>query len=528
MKEIIFEEMSLSQKLSFVHNATLNVWCTQEDEDYVIELVKTRAIGSVWVQWSNVHSELVRNRIKRIRDTADYPILIITDAECGFGEYRIAYANALGRVQGEEYSYAFGKQLGITAREIGYNVVCNPLLDVSFTGSNRSIGSNKYDVARLAKAQARGMHDAGVLTVGKHYPSAIEDTEVDTHLIESHCSQTVDELVETCLYAYHEMIKEGLLDGIMSGHQVLSKIDPLHPASLSKAVLNIIRERCGFEGFIITDALCMMGIRAKYGPLDPMGMCIEAGNDLANMYNSNGVERLQNAINDCYERGLLTEEALNSAVKNILNAQKKVLQLDEKRTTSVTESEENLAQNVDADGVCAYVDDKLSLNIPRDGKHYFVIVANNEYKDEKTEIGADTFSGNWHKPDLIRSKLQELFPNSRITIMHQYPTQGQCLNVIDNSFGYDEVVFITYSEFLAYTGPECFTRRFLNIVNSMQYTNRISTIIHYGNPMVMEELPHISRKILGGCSTKSTLACLEVLAGEREAKGKLTYDVNFK
>jgi hypothetical protein len=98
MKEIKFEEMSLSQKLSFVHNATLNVWCTQEDEDYVIELVKTRAIGSVWVQWSNVHSELVRNRIKRIRDTADYPILIITDAECGFGEYRIAYANALGRV----------------------------------------------------------------------------------------------------------------------------------------------------------------------------------------------------------------------------------------------------------------------------------------------------------------------------------------------------------------------------------------------------------------------------------------------
>lgn len=528
MKEIIFEEMTLKQKLSFVHNATLNAWCTREDEDYVIELAKNRAIGSVWVQWSNVHSALIRNRIKRIRQAADYPILIITDAECGFDEYRIGYANALGRTYKEEYSYAFGKKLGVTAREIGYNVVCNPLLDISLTGSNRSLGSNIHEIARLAKAQAQGMHDAGILTVGKHYPSCIKKEAVDTHLVEGHCDRTVEELVATSLYAYGELIKEDLLDGIMSGHNVMEKIDPDRPTSLSKAVLNIIREKFGFKGFIITDALCMMGIRAKYGPHDPMGMCIEAGNDLANMYDSHGVERLQNAINDCYERGLLTEEALNNAVKNILRAQHRLMELDAAKATAVTEEEDYLAQNIDADGVSAIVDDGLDLTIPRDGKHMFIIVASNEYLNEQSQVGADTFSGDWHKPDLIKSEIQKLFPNSNITIMHQYPTQGQCLNVINNSFGYDNVVFITYSEFLAYTGPECFTRRFLNIINSMQYTNRISTIIHYGNPTVMEEIPHISRKIFGGCSQKSTLACLEVLAGERKAKGKLPYEVNFK
>ena len=528
MKEIKFEEMTLRQKLSFVHNATLNKDCKQEDEDYVIELIRQRAIGSVWVQWSVLKPDLIRRRINRIRETADYPILIITDAECGFDGYKIGHHNALGRAGKEEYSYAFGKKLGIMAREIGYNVVCNPLLDLSFSGSNRSFGSNIHDVARLAKAEARGMHDAGVLTVGKHYPSPIINADTDTHLQESICHQTVEELLATSLYAYNEMIKEGLLDGIMSGHNVMEKIDPTRPASLSKAVLNVIREHCGFEGFIISDALCMMGIRAKYGHLDPMGMCIEAGNDLANMYDPTGVERLQNALYDCYERGILSEEALNKAVKRILQAQHKALELDAQKATDVSEEEERLAKSIDADGVCAQVDDGLPPSIPQDGKHLFILMADNEYLNPKAELGADTFSGNWHKPELLEKKLLELFPKSDVKIIYQFPTQGQCIRVINGSFGYDQVVFITYSEFLAYTGAECFTNRFINIVNSMQYTNRISTIVHYGNPMVMQALPHISRKILGACSTSSTLACLEVLAGIREAKGRLPYDVKFK
>lgn len=528
MKEIKFEEMTLKQKLSFVHNATLNAWCDKEDEDFVIELVKNRAIGSVWVQWSATHPELIKNRIRRIREAADYPILIITDAECGFDGYKIGYPNALSRVKDESYSYAFGKKCGIMAREIGYNVVCNPLLDISFTGSNRSLGSDLHEIARLAKAQAKGMHDAGVLTVGKHYPSALKEDAVDTHLVEAHSQQTVEELVATSLYAYGELIKEDLLDGIMSGHSVMEKIDPARPASLSKAVLNVIREKCGFKGFIISDALCMMGIRAKYGPHDPMGMSIEAGNDLANMYDGNGVERLQKAMEECYNKGILTDKELDRAVKNVLRAQKKILELDSVRATTVTDQEEILVKNIDAHGISALVEDGLSLTIPRDGKHMFIIVASNEYSDERSQVGADTFSGNWHKPHLIESKIRELFPNSKTLLMHQYPTQLQCLRVINDTFGYDNVVFVTYSEFQAYTGPECFTRRLLNIVNSMQYTNRISTVIHYGNPVVMEELPHISRKIFGGCSTQSTLACLEVLAGEREAKGKLPYKVNFK
>ena len=59
-------------------------------------------------------------------------------------------------------------------------------------------------------------------------------------------------------------------------------------------------------------------------------------------------------------------------------------------------------------------------------------------------------------------------------------------------------------------------------------TERISTVIHFGNPHVLEELPHIPRYIIGGHSQDSTLAALDVLAGDYPANGKPTYKADLK
>ena len=92
---------------------------------------------------------------------------------------------------------------------------------------------------------------------------------------------------------------------------------------------------------------------------------------------------------------------------------------------------------------------------------------------------------------------------------------------------YEETIFITFSECLAYTGPEHLTRRVETLISAMQATNRISSLIHYGNVKVLETLPHIPRVILGGVSEESTLACIETLAGENAAKGVMTYKLEL-
>ena len=62
----------------------------------------------------------------------------------------------------------------------------------------------------------------------------------------------------------------------------------------------------------------------------------------------------------------------------------------------------------------------------------------------------------------------------------------------------------------------------------MQVTNRISTILHFGNPFVLEDLSHISRVIVGPGAELGVDAGIGVLVGEAPAKGKLTYDVKLK
>ena len=266
ISDIKFEEMSVRQKLSFANAVTYPKECSPENEKYIFDQIKNRAMGAIWIQMGNEGggTELVRERIKRVREAADYPIIIMTDAESGMGEYKIGHHGPLACTGKEEYAYAFGKAVGVTAREFGYNAVCNPLLDLGKNGSVRALSSDKHTVAKFAAAEARGMHDAGILTVGKHYPSARNDLNLDTHMVEGFSDQTKEELLDESLYAYLELIREGLLDGIMAGHSKLRKIDPTAPACLSKPVIDVIRER-GYDGFIITDALCMMGIRAKFG-----------------------------------------------------------------------------------------------------------------------------------------------------------------------------------------------------------------------------------------------------------------------
>ncbi len=47
MKELAFEEMSLEQKLSFVNTCFIGKKSTPEQEEYVYDLVRKRAVGGI-------------------------------------------------------------------------------------------------------------------------------------------------------------------------------------------------------------------------------------------------------------------------------------------------------------------------------------------------------------------------------------------------------------------------------------------------------------------------------------------------
>ena len=529
IRELKFEELTTKQKLGIVHTPLIHEAIEPDKIDYIIERIKERAIGIVWVQWKNSqkYRPFFDGVISRIREAADYPIVIITDAESGIGDYLVGQHSAIGATDSEKHAYAFGKATAIGLRERGYDMVCHPVLDARDSGWTRGYSDDKYKITRLAKAETQGLHDGGILTMAKHYPSAKYDVEVDTHMTEASCSETEKELLSAGLYPYLELIREGLLDGIMAGHEKLKNIDPDAPASMSKKCIDIIR-RQGFDGLMMTDALDMMGIRETYGRVGCVGVALEAGED-APLYYDLEPEITQNAFYECYEKGIISDAELDRAVKNILALQHKAYLYRKPKCTELTEEEISLVKSINRDSIFAVLDEGTPLSLNPNGKYYFALMVKNEYA-QSTQNGlvVDTFSGGWRSPAKIINKINELFPNSLVDTFFEFPTPQNGHKILSRSLDYDEVIFITFSEFSAYVGPERLSHRVVALIDAMQNKGRIGTLIHNGNPKVTEELAHIPRRIYGGRSAEASLAVFDVLSGKIGANGKPNYKLNLK
>lgn len=525
MKELKFEDLTLEQKLGMTLNMVMH--SSSKDDDFIYELIKKRALGTVWIQQGYKNrkaNELAKERIAKVREIADYPILIITDAESGVGEeFFVGKHNAVGTTGSVKHAYAFGKAIGVEARKWGYNVVCDPVVDFR-DGSMRSLGTDKEKVAELSMAIAQGMHDGGVLTVAKHYPGGKTVAEVDTHMAEATSLDTKEELLDYHLYPYLKLNEAGLLDGIMTGHKRFVNIDDKYPASLSKKVIDIIREQ-GFKGFAITDGMCMMGIRARFADVEAKGLALNAGNDILLPFFPTNKQQYEEYV-QAYNEGRISDEALDTAVKRVLEAQHKTTLLP--TDAELTEEEISTFKKISKDGVYTKTDDGTKATISRDGNHFFIISVKQDIGLNEGKPAIDTFSGGWQDPERIAKKIEELFPNAKYMFIHEFPSQGEMTLSSERSLGCDELVFMTFSEFLANTGPEHITLRTVNLINAMQLTDRISTLIHIGNPHTIEVLPHIKRVIFGGLSPESIDTTLEVLAGTYPANGRPTYDINLK
>lgn len=525
LKELNFDELTVEQKIGLV---TVSSVRKKEDFEFTLELIKKRAVGAVWIYpYSDYNHE---ESMKAMRMAADYPIIFIADAEAGMGEHTIGRQNALGIADSEELAYTFGKITAIEARRCGINVVCNPILDMAdgncACGTNiRAIGNNKEKVAKIAAAEAKGMHDGGVLTVGKHYPGSGTEEYIDSHMAETGSDATLEELLDYNLYPYKYLIDRGLLDGVMTRHTRFYKIDDYYPASLSKKVINIIREKLGFDGFCVTDALPMMGIVARFGTEKSKGMSIAAGNDLALVFGD--PRREYEIMKKCYAEGVFTDEELDRAVKTVLYTQHKLMLLDE--SAVITEEDEANFRRINTDAIYERCDDGVSETISKDGKHLFAILTDLDVNcDALGKIAVDTITNHWYKPERIMEMLDNKFPNSRTYAIKEYPSRLDVAKLLDAATQYDDVVFVTYFNSAPYLGREMLSARIISIFDAMQKTNRISTVMHFGNPYVLEDLAHVSRIIIGPASENAAESAINVLVGEYPAKGVLTYDIKLK
>lgn len=192
-------------------------------------------------------------------------------------------AMALGSANDEALAESVGAAVARGLRGLGINWNFAPVLDVNNNPANpviaeRSFGEDPQRVARLAGAWMRGSLREGVACCVKHFPGH-GDTHVDSHHALPTVDKSLDELEALELVPFRALADEA--PAVMTAHIVYPQLDAEHPATLSRAVLDgVLRQRIGYRGVVITDALMMKAIHDRYGHARAAVLALQAGADL--------------------------------------------------------------------------------------------------------------------------------------------------------------------------------------------------------------------------------------------------------
>ena len=276
-------------------------------------------------------------RSQQLQGWATTPLFIAADIEEGVGQ-RFAGATWFGppmsigaiAAQNLERAKSYASQMGaITAQEalaIGINWIYAPIADVNNNPDNpvinvRSFGDTPDVVGQLATAFIEGAKPHPVLTTAKHFPGH-GDTTTDSHLDLPVLPHAASRLAEVELRPFASAIAAGV-DSIMSAHLLIPSWDNQRPATLSQPILTgQLRQKLGFEGLIVTDALIMGGVTQYASSAEISVMAVAAGADVLLMPDDPqvAIESVYQAI----QAGCLTKERIYESVERIWQAKQKL------------------------------------------------------------------------------------------------------------------------------------------------------------------------------------------------------------
>lgn len=315
-----------------------------KDEQELKELVQTKHIGGML--YREGPGEEIRKAHQVLQEASRIPLLTASNLEYGgngsavegtyFGREMLAAAT-----RDEEKAYQLGKVSCSEGAAVGVNWSFAPVVDLDLNYHNpitnvRTFGSDMDTVIKMGKAYIKAAGEEGVATSVKHFPGDGVD-ERDQHLLTSVNSLSCEEWDKTYGVIYREMIETGTLT-IMAAHIAMpayeehfdgKKCEKVIPATLSKNLLvHLLREKLKFNGLIATDATPMVGFCSAGDRAASVPLCIENGCDVF-LFNRNMEEDFR-FMREGYEKGILSEQRLEEAVKRIL-ATKAAMGLPEKQ-----------------------------------------------------------------------------------------------------------------------------------------------------------------------------------------------------
>ncbi len=298
----------------------------KEHETEILDLIKKWNIGGlVFFQGDPVTQVRQMNMYQKQART---PLLGAIDAEWGLGmrldsTISYPYQMALGAIEDNTLIYNLGVEVARQIKSTGLHLNFAPVADVNNNPENpvinyRSFGENKYKVTQKSVAYMQGMQDAGLLTTAKHFPGH-GDTNTDSHYNLPQINHSLERLNNLELYPFKELINAGI-NGIMVAHLNIPALDASgKPSTLSKAIVtDLLQDRLGFKGLIITDAMRMKGVTNNNKPGIVDKEAVLAGNDVLELTQdvAKAILEIENAV----KKKVISQVDIDNRVRKILAA----------------------------------------------------------------------------------------------------------------------------------------------------------------------------------------------------------------
>jgi beta-N-acetylhexosaminidase len=295
-------------------------------QDSISTLIKDYGIGGlIYFQGGPVRQTRLLNRFQA---QSRVPLLVAMDGEWGAGMrldsvLRFPYQMSLGAVPEADSAliYDMGREVARQFTRLGMQVNFAPVIDVNNNPANpvigfRSWGENPAAVSRLSRLYMRGMQDAGVLAVAKHFPGH-GDVDADSHLALPIVRVDRGRLDSLELPPFKRMISSGI-GGMMVAHLNVPALDNTGaPTTLSKPVVTgVLRQQLGFKGVIFTDAMNMKGVIAKVPTGEAEVRAILAGNDVLEF--SKSVPIALQAVLAAVDSGRISQARIDESCRRVL------------------------------------------------------------------------------------------------------------------------------------------------------------------------------------------------------------------
>jgi beta-N-acetylhexosaminidase len=401
-----------------------------------------------------------------------------------------------------------------------------PVVDVNINPDNpiintRAVGADPALVSRIANAFIRGVQANGMIATAKHFPGH-GDTSLDSHSLMPTIEAGLDRLERVELFPFQAAVDAGVR-AVMTAHIAVPALDPTPgvPATLSAPIMTgVLREKMGFRGLIVTDALEMAGVTNSYSTEEASLRAILAGVDqlLLPPEPAKVIAYLAAAVRD----GRIPAARIDASVRRILEA-KASLGLQRQRFVRIEDLRRLVAPKAYLDQAAKTFESATTL-VRNEGGVIPLAVA----PEKLAILSLSSDLGDYYAGQAFVSAVRTRFPDAPAFFADGDTGSEALEEAFTQASGADTVVLALFSRLSDRKGSVDLEPRHVDLIRRLAALEDGPAVVavSFGSPYFLRRIPEVDAYLCMYRNTAETQAiAARALAGEMDIGGRLPVSI---